>query len=79
MLRVSSFNPLRFRESSLENNLEYILLVRLKQLCHIYSVHDPHIVALEDSLPIEMNSSICVQPIEGKYMLGAMLGRGNSR
>ena len=71
VFRMGVLDFLSFGQSWLEVDFQYIAASMLQLLSDVDAMVDEHVVALQDCLAIELDGSVCVEPIECENMLGA--------
>lgn len=78
MFWVCIFDLSRLKQSNAKINLKDVLTT-LQLISNIQPVHDPHVVAFENRLSVELDSGECIEPIESEHVPDTILLRGNLR
>lgn len=71
MFRMSVLDLLSFSQSRLEVDFQHIAASLLQLFGNVNAVVNEHVVALQDSLAIELDNGIGVESIERENMPGA--------
>jgi hypothetical protein len=71
MFRMGVFDLLSLGQSRPEVDFQHVATSHLQLLGDVNAMVDEHVVALENSLAIELDGGVGIESIEGKDVLGA--------